>query len=99
MFADLGVQRHPDGPCVDIEGRVWVGCYDTGEFLRVVAGGTVTHPRRDRHWMGGGAALGGVDGCTLYKVIDETTREGLTSGDSTGWIMQARVDVPGVGSR
>jgi hypothetical protein len=31
-------------------------------------------------------------------VIDETTVEGLMAGESTGWIMQARVDVPGAGS-
>ncbi len=31
-------------------------------------------------------------------VIDETTLEGLVAGESTGWIMQARVDVPGAGS-
>ncbi|MDT5047407.1 MAG: hypothetical protein QOG75_3281, partial [Mycobacterium sp.] len=42
VFADLGAHRHPDGLCVDAEGGVWVGCYDTGEFLRVIAGGTVT---------------------------------------------------------
>ena len=43
-------------------------------------------------------ALGGFDGRTLYMVIDETTHEGLVNGASTGWIMQARVDVPGAGS-
>ena len=98
MFADLGAERHPDGLCVDVEGGVWVGCYDSGEFLRVVAGGTVTH----RVAIDGGwsiaPALGGVDGRTLYMVIDDTTREGLVNGESTGWIMQARVDVPGAGS-
>ena len=40
VFADLGPDRHPDGLCVDLDGGVWVGCFDTGEFLRVVAGGT-----------------------------------------------------------
>jgi sugar lactone lactonase YvrE len=98
VFADLGAERHPDGLCVDVEGGVWVGCYDTGEFLRVVAGGTVTH----RVAIDGGwsvaPALGGVDGRTLYMVIDDTTHEGLVNGESTGWIMQARVDVPGAGS-
>src|SRR6185369_4685860 len=32
VFAELG-DRHPDGLCLDAEGAVWVGCYDTGEFL------------------------------------------------------------------
>jgi sugar lactone lactonase YvrE len=98
VFADLGQDRHPDGLCVDIEGGVWVGCYDTGEFLRIIEGGTITHRVEvDRGWAIA-PALGGADGCTLYMVIDETTVEGLMAGDSTGWIMQARVDVPGVGS-
>jgi len=98
VFADLGADRHPDGICVDVEGGVWVGCYDTGEFLRVVAGGTVTHRVEiDRGWAVA-PALGGPDGRTLYMVIDDTTHEGLVSGESTGWIMQARVDVPGAGS-
>jgi sugar lactone lactonase YvrE len=98
VFADLGAERHPDGLCVDAEGGVWVGCYDTGEFLRVVAGGAVTH----RVAIDGGwaiaPALGGVDGRTLYLIVDDTTHEGLLKGESKGWIMQARVDVPAAGS-
>lgn len=98
VFADLGDHRHPDGLCVDVDGGVWVGCYDTGEFLRVVAGGTVTHRVAiDRGWAVA-PALGGPDGRTLYMVVDDTTQEGLMKGESTGWIMRARVDVPGVGS-
>jgi sugar lactone lactonase YvrE len=98
IFADLGEERHPDGLCVDVEGGVWVGCYDTGEFLRVLAGGTVTHRVAiDRGWAIA-PALGGPDGCTLYMVVDETTQEGLVTGESTGWIMRARVEVPGAGS-
>jgi sugar lactone lactonase YvrE len=98
VFADLGAQRHPDGLCVDVQGGVWVGCYDTGEFLRIVAGGTVTHRIEiDRGWAVA-PALGGADWRTLYMVIDETTLEGLVTGESKGWIMQARVDVPGAGS-
>ena len=98
VFADLGAERHPDGLCVDVDGGVWVGCYDTGEFLRVVAGGTVTHRVAIERGWAIAPALGGVDGRTLYLVIDDTTHEGLVAGESTGWIMQARVDVPGAGS-
>jgi sugar lactone lactonase YvrE len=98
VFADLGPQRHPDGLCVDVEGGVWVGCYDTGEFLRVVAGGTVTHRVEIENGWAIAPALGGADGRTLYMVIDQTTLEGLVAGESKGWIMQARVNVPGVGS-
>lgn len=98
IFADLGAERHPDGLCVDAEGAVWVGCYDTREFLRVVAGGTVTHRVAIERGWAIAPALGGVDGRTLYMVIDDTTQGGLVKGESTGWIMQARVDVPGAGS-
>ncbi len=98
VFADLGEERHPDGLCVDIAGGVWVGCYDTCEFLRVVAGGTVTHRIAiDRGWAIA-PALGGPDGRTLFMVVDETTSEGLVKGESTGWIMQAQVQVPSAGS-
>ncbi|OCB13455.1 gluconolaconase [Mycolicibacterium porcinum] len=98
VFADLGPDRRPDGLCVDSAGGVWVGCYDTGEFLRVVAGGEITHRIEiDRGWAVA-PALGGPDGRTLYLVVDDTTHEGLLAGKSTGRILQARVDVPGVGS-
>lgn len=98
VFADLGENRHPDGLCVDVGGGVWVGCYDTGEFLRVVLGGTVTHRVAiDRGWAIA-PALGGPDGRTLYMVVDETTQEGLVRGESTGRIVRARVEVPGAGS-
>lgn len=98
VFADLGPERQPDGLCVDIEGGVWVGCVTSGEFLRVVAGGTVTHRVHvDRGWAVA-PALGGADGRTLYMIVDDTTIEGVANGESTGWIMQARVDVPGAGS-
>lgn len=98
VFADLGSDRHPDGLCVDAEGAVWVGCVDTGEFLRVRAGGTVTHRVAvDQGWAIA-PALGGANGRTLYMVVDDTTIEGVANGESTGWIMQARVDVPGAGS-
>ncbi|OBF27152.1 gluconolaconase [Mycobacterium sp. ACS1612] len=95
VFADLGAQRHPDGLCVDVEGAVWVGCYDSGEFLRITAGGNITHRVGIARGWAVAPALGGADGRTLYMVIDDTTVEGLVKGESTGWIMQARVDVPG----
>ena len=98
LFADIGPRRHPDGLCVDVEGGVWVGCYDTAEFLRVVQGGTVTHRIAVDDAWAVAPALGGDDGRTLYLVIDRTTHEGFLNGDSTGWIRQARVDVPGAGS-
>ncbi len=89
----------PTGCASTPRGGVWVGCYDTGEFLRVIAGGEITHRIEiDRGWAAAAPALGGHDGRTLYLVVDDTTHEGLLAGSSTGRILQARVDIPGVGS-
>jgi sugar lactone lactonase YvrE len=98
VFADVGLDRHLDGLCVDIEGAVWVGCYDSGEFLRVLEGGTVTHRVAVESGWAVAPALGGADGRTLYMIVDDTSVERLLQGQSTGWILQARVDVPGAGS-
>jgi sugar lactone lactonase YvrE len=98
VFADLGPDQHPDGLCVDIEGGVWVGCSVSQEFVRVLAGGTITHRIAVDHGWAIAPALGGADGRTLYMVVDDTTMEGVVKGESTGWIMQARVGVPGAGS-
>ena len=98
VFADLGPDRHPDGLCVDMEGGVWVGCYDSGEFLRVVAGCAVTHRVPIDHGWAVAPALGGVDGRTLFMIVDDTTIERFVKRESTGWIVQARVDVPAAGS-
>ena len=98
VFADLGPDRHPDGLCVDVEGGVWVGCYDTAEFLRVTAGGAVTHRIPVDDGWAVAPALGGPDGRTLYLVIDDTDHAALPKGESRGWIMQARVEIPAAGS-
>jgi sugar lactone lactonase YvrE len=96
-FADLG-DRHPDGLCVDVEGGVWVGCYDTGEFLRVLDGGRITHRIEIATGWAVAPALGGADGRSLFLVVDETSHEQLVAGESTGRIELATVDVPGIGS-
>jgi len=98
VFADLGADRHPDGLCVDAAGAVWVGCYDTGEFLRVKPGGTITHRVEVDGGWAVAPALGGPDGRTLYLIVDDTTHEDLVAGTSRGWVLQARVEVPGAGS-
>lgn len=94
VFADLGPDRHPDGLCIDAEGGVWVGCYDSGEFLRVIAGGTVTNRVTVDHGWAVAPTLGGADGRTLYLIVDDTTHDGLVRGESAGRVLQTRVDVP-----
>lgn len=97
VFAELP-GCHPDGLCLDAEGAVWVGCYDTGEFLRVRDGGEVTDRIPVVRGWAVAPALGGPDGHTLFVVIDETTHEGLFSGDSVGRIEAVEVAVPAAGS-
>lgn len=95
-FAELGGPM-PDGICLDGEGAIWVGCPNTGEFLRVLEGGTVT----DRVPVPGkwavACTLGGDDGRTLFLCSAETTPEDEAKGISKGWIETVRVEVPGAG--
>ena len=97
VFADLG-ERSPDGLCLDVEGGVWVGCFLSGEFVRVLEGGEIT----DRVPTGDGwavaPALGGKDMRTLYLIVNDTTFEGLASGQSSCRIATVEVEVPGAGS-
>lgn len=97
IFAELGEGRHPDGLCLDAEGAVWVGCYDSGEFLRVAPGGEITDRIEVADGWAVATALGGEDRRTLYLIINTTTHEKLVKGESVGRIEQVRVDVPGVG--
>jgi sugar lactone lactonase YvrE len=64
IFADLP-GRQPDGLCADAEGALWVGSFNSGEFLRVRDGGEIT----DRIAFEGAAiscTIGGEDGHTLF---------------------------------
>jgi sugar lactone lactonase YvrE len=97
IFADLG-GRSPDGLCLDVEGGVWVGCFLSGEFVRVLEGGEITHRVATGDSWAVAPALGGADMRTLYLVINDTTFAGIVSGDSSCRIETARVEVPGVGS-
>jgi sugar lactone lactonase YvrE len=99
VFADLGEGRHPDGLCLDAEGAVWVACYDTGEFLRVLGGGEITHRIQTERGWAIAPALGGSDRRSLYVIINDTMHleHRRTVSDSRGRIEHARVDVPGAG--
>ncbi|MGN5477939.1 SMP-30/gluconolactonase/LRE family protein [Cupriavidus basilensis] len=64
LYADLGT-REPDGICADGAGAIWVACFNTGEFLRVLEGGAIT----DIIKFDGRAiscAVGGAEGCQLF---------------------------------
>jgi sugar lactone lactonase YvrE len=98
VFAELGEGRHPDGLCMDAAGAVWVGCYDSREFLRILDGGEVTHRIETPAGWAVAPALGGPDRRSLYLVVNETTHEGLSKGESSGRIEAVRVEVSGAGS-
>jgi sugar lactone lactonase YvrE len=97
VFADLG-ERKPDGVCTDVEGGVWVGCFLSGEFVRVRDGGEITHRISVGESWAVAPALGGPEMRTLYLVVNDTTFEGLATGDSACRIETVEVDVPGAGS-
>jgi sugar lactone lactonase YvrE len=97
VFADLGEGRHPDGICVDAEGAVWAGCYDTGEFLRVLDGGRITHRVSSGDSWAVAPALGGPQGRTLFLIMNSTDHMALVKGESVGRIEVVDVEVPGLG--
>lgn len=103
VFASLE-GRTPDGLALDAEGAVWVGSMETGEFLRVLEGGEITH----RVVPGGrntpACALGGPDRRTLFMVTLEKAEgiDGITEALHRG-LTRARIEiaeapVPGAGS-
>jgi sugar lactone lactonase YvrE len=96
IFAHLG-DRKPDGFTVDASGAVWVGCYDTGEFLRVLRGGEVTDVIDVAPRWGMDCALGGEDGRTLFLATALADRDRFNRGETEGSISVIRVDTPGLG--
>jgi sugar lactone lactonase YvrE len=93
LYADLG-ERQPDGICVDAEGGIWVGCYNTGEFVRVLDGGEIT----DIVKFDGNAvacALGGEQGNTLFCCVYLGTDDELKARQLRSAIYTVEVDVPG----
>jgi len=93
-----GLAVTPDGICLDVEGGVWVGCFVSGEFLRLLECGEITDRVPTGDSWAVAPALGGPEMRTLHLVINDTTFMGIATGDSTGRIETVEVDVPGAGS-
>jgi len=103
----LGRDPSADGICLDAEGGIWCGSPLTGEFLRILEGGEITH----RIALAAGkwaiaCALGGDDRRTLFLVTAVTTLENMAAcvdyesdqkSTSNGWVEVVRVDAPGCG--
>ena len=83
VFAQFD-EETPDGICLDARGGVWVSSFESGEFVRVEDGGTIT----DRIPVPGkravACALGGPQRQTLFLLTAETTLEELAQGKSIG---------------
>jgi sugar lactone lactonase YvrE len=92
IFADL-LNRQPDGICADAEGGIWAGIYNTGEFLRVLDGGQVTH-RVPFEGSGISCTLGGPEGRTLFMTAFLGTEADVASGNRNSAVYVADVDVP-----
>jgi sugar lactone lactonase YvrE len=97
VFAELG-DRAPDGICLDVEGAAWVGCFLSGEFVRVRDGGEITHRVPVGESWAVAPALGGPEMRTLHLITNDTTFMGVATGESTCRIETVEVEVPGAGS-
>jgi sugar lactone lactonase YvrE len=88
----------PDGLCIDAEDAVWVGSYNTGDFLRLRDGGARTaRVRVPRPRWAVAPMLGGADRRTLFMISNDTNYESLQMGRSSGYLEKVEVDVPGAG--
>ncbi len=90
-FADLG-SRQPDGICADAEGAIWTGCFNTGEFLRVRAGGEITD-RIAFDGCGVACTIGGPDRHTLFCTVYCGPVDDLIAGKRKAAVFTLPVDV------
>ena len=88
-----GKRDTPDGICLDAEGAIWVALPSgSGEVLRVVEGGEITH-RVKIETQPFAVMLGGPDRRTLFvctSILGEKP-------SGSGRIETIKVDVPGAG--
>ena len=92
VFAHLG-ERQPDGLCADREGGIWVGCFNTGEFLRVIEGGQIT----ETFQFDGSAiscVIGGEDDQTLFMTTFLGPASEIATDKRKSAIFTAPVEVP-----
>lgn len=90
-FADL-CHRQPDGICADASGAIWTGCFNTGEFLRVLDGGEITD-RIAFDGCGVACTIGGPDGHTLFCTVYCGPVEDLVAGKRKAAVFTLPVEV------
>jgi sugar lactone lactonase YvrE len=90
IFADLG-GRQPDGICADRHGAIWAGCYNTGEFVRVLEGGEIT----DRIEFDGNAVSCTLGGKNAEQMSSCERESGAAPSTRQSWpySFQARRDL------
>lgn len=93
VFADLGT-RQPDGICADAEGGIWVGCFNTGEFLRVLDGGEITDVLSFQG-CGVSCTIGGADGHQLFCTVYRGSVDELVAGQRKAAVFRVPVKIPG----
>ena len=96
VFAEFQTAT-PDGICLDEGQGIWIASPTTGEFLRVVEGGTVTDQIDLPGKWAVACMLGGEDQRTLFLLTATGTREDLVRGTAEGYIETVRVERPGAG--
>ena len=96
VFAQFD-EETPDGICLDARGGVWVSSFESGEFVRVEDGGTITERIPVPGKRAVACALGGPQRRTLFLLTAETTLEDLAQGQSIGRVETVQVDTPGAG--
>ena len=86
----------PDGICLDAELGVWLACPMSGQVVRVLEGGEVTH----RVKLGRptfACMLGGEDGCTLYMLTSSSSEPDDCAANRDGRVETIQADAPRAG--
>jgi sugar lactone lactonase YvrE len=97
VFAALD-NRTPDGICLDAAGAIWVSCFSTGEFIRVLDGGEITDIAQCGDKRAVACQLGGADGRTLFCLTYAGQLEDLHQRKAAAAIETVRVSVGRGGS-
>lgn len=97
IFADLG-KRTPDGICMDADRAVWAGTGESGEFIRVLEGGKITHTIPTDGRFATACVTGGADRRSLFLVTAHFSPELFAKGQTSARIEMTAVETAGIGN-
>jgi sugar lactone lactonase YvrE len=92
VYAEMGLLG-PDGLSVDAEDGIWAASFTTGEFVRVLDGGEITHRITCPGMITLACALGGPDGHTLFCMTYSGTVDDAFANKALGAVMTTRVPI------